>query len=73
MVLVIYGSGIPDAAIIAYQKGKDDWEFVAEGELQVPFIHAIKQDGNKLMIYGDPTKPPSLLLEITAQQPSSQP
>ena len=74
MVLVIYGSGVPDLAIAAYLKKKGNWQFVAEGNRLGPTVtHTIKQEGNKLMIYGDPTNKPSLLLEITAPPPSSQP
>jgi hypothetical protein len=83
MVLVIYGSGVPDLAIAANLKKKGNWQFVAEGNRLGPTVtHTIKQEDNKLMIYGDPTNKPSLLLrveaptnseEITAQQPSSQP
>jgi hypothetical protein len=74
MVLVIYGSGVPDLAIAAYLKKRGTWEFIAEGNRLGPTVtHTIKQEGNKLMIYGAPTDKPHLLLEITAPQPSSRP
>lgn len=55
LVLSIYGSGVPDIAIVAYKKNRDKWIFEAQGKRSPnPSVkHTVVQDLHSLIIKGN--------------------